>query len=209
MWVSHIGMNFYIQWVSVPYRHEFLYTMVIRPPRVFLLDENTSQRVSLFTGSYHTYLNDFWCKNFQSNLCDHFAAHGDQEQRFSLGAAVQRYSYKLCASILLFRLPSFCSVATAFPLSELSNESSQMYNVGRSFTWMSWFTLLTWHEKDKVAIFANCQLPSNSHPARMCRFFYASSACIYPENRQLNTEIEGGGLKEEHAWPAQVCIDHW
>ena len=36
------------------------------------------------------------------------------------------------------------------------------------------------------------------------RFFYASSACIYPENRQLNTEIEGGGLKEEHAWPAQV-----
>ena len=38
----------------------------------------------------------------------------------------------------------------------------------------------------------------------MSRFFYASSACIYPENRQLNTEIEGGGLKEEHAWPAQV-----
>ena len=37
-----------------------------------------------------------------------------------------------------------------------------------------------------------------------CRFFYASSACIYPEGRQLETEIEGGGLKEEHAWPAQV-----
>jgi len=35
------------------------------------------------------------------------------------------------------------------------------------------------------------------------RFFYASSACIYPENRQLNTEIEGGGLKEACAWPAQ------
>ena len=40
----------------------------------------------------------------------------------------------------------------------------------------------------------------------MSRFFYASSACIYPENRQLNTEIEGGGLKEEHAWPAQVRV---
>ena len=40
----------------------------------------------------------------------------------------------------------------------------------------------------------------------MSRFFYASSACIYPENRQLNTEIEGGGLKEEHAWPAQVRL---
>ena len=38
------------------------------------------------------------------------------------------------------------------------------------------------------------------------RLFYASSACIYPEGRQLQTEIEGGGLKEEHAWPAQVML---
>ena len=37
------------------------------------------------------------------------------------------------------------------------------------------------------------------------RFFYASSACIYPENKQLDTEVEGGGLKEKDAWPAQVC----
>ena len=35
------------------------------------------------------------------------------------------------------------------------------------------------------------------------RFFYASSACIYPEGKQLNTEVEGGGLKEADAWPAQ------
>ncbi|GMH35457.1 hypothetical protein BSKO_03325 [Bryopsis sp. KO-2023] len=35
------------------------------------------------------------------------------------------------------------------------------------------------------------------------RFFYASSACIYPEFRQLETEVEGGGLKEKDAWPAQ------
>ncbi|CAL5225269.1 g8064 [Coccomyxa viridis] len=35
------------------------------------------------------------------------------------------------------------------------------------------------------------------------RFFYASSACIYPENKQLDTEVEGGGLKEKDAWPAQ------
>jgi hypothetical protein len=40
-----------------------------------------------------------------------------------------------------------------------------------------------------------------------CRFFYASSACIYPEGKQLNTEVEGGGLKEEDAWPAQVAKD--
>uniref|UniRef100_A0A7S0VEM3 NAD-dependent epimerase/dehydratase domain-containing protein n=1 Tax=Polytomella parva TaxID=51329 RepID=A0A7S0VEM3_9CHLO len=35
------------------------------------------------------------------------------------------------------------------------------------------------------------------------RFFYASSACIYPEFKQLDTQIEGGGLKEADAWPAQ------
>ncbi|KAG2486870.1 hypothetical protein HYH03_014464 [Edaphochlamys debaryana] len=42
--------------------------------------------------------------------------------------------------------------------------------------------------------------------ARVCgakRFFYASSACIYPEFKQLDTEVEGGGLKEADAWPAQ------
>ena len=49
-------------------------------------------------------------------------------------------------------------------------------------------------------------LPWDAPPscAAGCRFFYASSACIYPEGRQLNTEVEGGGLKEEDAWPAQV-----
>ena len=39
--------------------------------------------------------------------------------------------------------------------------------------------------------------------AGVARFFYASSACIYPEGKQLDTEIEGGGLKESDAWPAQ------
>ena len=36
------------------------------------------------------------------------------------------------------------------------------------------------------------------------RYFYASSACIYPEGLQLHTQVEGGGLKESLAWPAQV-----
>ncbi|KXZ42645.1 hypothetical protein GPECTOR_128g548 [Gonium pectorale] len=35
------------------------------------------------------------------------------------------------------------------------------------------------------------------------RFFYASSACIYPEFKQLDVTVEGGGLKEGDAWPAQ------
>jgi len=39
--------------------------------------------------------------------------------------------------------------------------------------------------------------------ASIKRFFYASSACIYPENKQLTTEIDGGGLKEADAWPAE------
>lgn len=34
------------------------------------------------------------------------------------------------------------------------------------------------------------------------RYFYASSACIYPENAQTSTEVEGGGLREDQAWPA-------
>jgi hypothetical protein len=50
-------------------------------------------------------------------------------------------------------------------------------------------------------------LPTSAPPAAACcRFFYASSACIYPEHRQLETEVEGGGLKESDAWPAQVCL---
>jgi hypothetical protein len=35
-------------------------------------------------------------------------------------------------------------------------------------------------------------------------FFYASSACIYPEGKQLDVKVEGGGLKEQDAWPAQA-----
>lgn len=34
------------------------------------------------------------------------------------------------------------------------------------------------------------------------RFFYASSACIYPEGKQLTTELQAG-LKESDAWPAE------
>jgi len=33
------------------------------------------------------------------------------------------------------------------------------------------------------------------------RFFYSSSACIYPEGKQLKEDI--AGLKEDDAWPAQ------
>jgi len=36
------------------------------------------------------------------------------------------------------------------------------------------------------------------------RFWYASSACIYPEGKQLSEDLDGAsGLKEDDAWPAQ------
>merc|ERR1719333_301350 len=36
------------------------------------------------------------------------------------------------------------------------------------------------------------------------RFWYASSACIYPEYKQLDENLDGAsGLKESDAWPAQ------
>jgi hypothetical protein len=38
-----------------------------------------------------------------------------------------------------------------------------------------------------------------------CRFFYASSACIYPEFKQLETNVS---LKESDAWPAEVTITY-
>ena len=37
----------------------------------------------------------------------------------------------------------------------------------------------------------------------VARFFYASSACIYPEFKQLETNVS---LKESDAWPAEVLI---
>lgn len=40
--------------------------------------------------------------------------------------------------------------------------------------------------------------------AGIVRFFYASSACIYPEGKQLETDLGGNsGLKESDAWPAE------
>jgi len=36
------------------------------------------------------------------------------------------------------------------------------------------------------------------------RFWYASSACIYPEHKQVDENLDGAsGLKESDAWPAQ------
>ena len=46
-----------------------------------------------------------------------------------------------------------------------------------------------------------------SHPLTclFCHFAgYASSACIYPEYKQLDENLDGAsGLKEDDAWPAQ------
>lgn len=47
-------------------------------------------------------------------------------------------------------------------------------------------------------------MPCTTSTSLYCSFFYASSACVYPEFKQLDTTVEGGGLKESDAWPAQV-----
>jgi GDP-D-mannose 3',5'-epimerase len=58
-----------------------------------------------------------------------------------------------------------------------------------------------------VILYNNTMISFNmleaARQAGVTRFFYASSACIYPEYKQLDTEVEGGGLKEVDAWPAQ------
>ncbi|KIZ05142.1 NAD-dependent epimerase/dehydratase [Monoraphidium neglectum] len=58
-----------------------------------------------------------------------------------------------------------------------------------------------------VILYNNTMISYNfleaARQAKVQRLFYASSACIYPEYKQLDVEIEGGGLKESDAWPAQ------
>jgi GDP-D-mannose 3',5'-epimerase len=57
-----------------------------------------------------------------------------------------------------------------------------------------------------VIMYNNTKISMNIiEAARECnvkKIFYSSSACIYPEFKQLNTDLENG-LKEEDAWPAQ------
>jgi len=56
-----------------------------------------------------------------------------------------------------------------------------------------------------VILYNNMMISCNMlEAARVCgvkRFFYAGSACSYPEYKQLDADIEG--LKESDAWPAQ------
>lgn len=54
--------------------------------------------------------------------------------------------------------------------------------------------------RPRLAVQAVC---IRSEGCAVRRFFYASSACIYPEGRQLETTLENGGLREDDAWPAQ------
>ncbi|RWV95804.1 hypothetical protein GW17_00041536 [Ensete ventricosum] len=54
-----------------------------------------------------------------------------------------------------------------------------------------------------LRVMDNClKVTSGVDHMNFCRFFYASSACIYPEFKQLDTNVS---LKESDAWPAEVC----
>jgi hypothetical protein len=51
---------------------------------------------------------------------------------------------------------------------------------------------------------AGVQVAEAARAAGIKRFWYASSACIYPEHKQVNEDLDGAsGLKEDDAWPAQ------
>lgn len=54
---------------------------------------------------------------------------------------------------------------------------------------------------DFLLLFVSCSAWFMFH---CCRFFYASSACIYPEFKQLETS--NVSLKESDAWPAEVRV---
>ena len=66
---------------------------------------------------------------------------------------------------------------------------------------MSWRLLVSARSRGESACGAPRQA-GRSHSHTPHRFFYASSACVYPEFKQDKTEIEGGGLREPDAWPA-------
>ena len=48
------------------------------------------------------------------------------------------------------------------------------------------------------------QVAEAARAAGIKRIWYASSACIYPESKQTDENLDGAsGLKEDDAWPAQ------
>ncbi len=59
-----------------------------------------------------------------------------------------------------------------------------------------------------VILYNNTMISYNmleaSRRNKVKRFFYASSACIYPEHAQLDPK--NPGLKESTAWPAQPQV---
>eukprot|EP00850_Spirogloea_muscicola_P019591 SM000194S04827 [mRNA] locus=s194:220350:222476:- [translate_table: standard] len=71
-----------------------------------------------------------------------------------------------------------------------SNHSVIMYNN----------TMISFNMLEAARLMACRDLITQSL-ADICRFFYASSACIYPEFKQLETDIVA--LKESDAWPAE------
>lgn len=67
------------------------------------------------------------------------------------------------------------------------------------------FRLFSSQSNHSVILYNNAMISFNMIEAARLndvkRFYYASSACIYPEGRQLDTK--NPGLKEADAWPAQ------
>jgi len=55
--------------------------------------------------------------------------------------------------------------------------------------------------KCMLSVLINTHLLMAAKEAGVCRYFYASSACVYAQNKQCTTQLSAG-LKEEDAYPA-------
>jgi len=107
---------------------------------------------------------------------------------------------------LYFKQDEFCNEFQLIDLRTLENclkaceGMEEVFNLAADMGGMGFI-----QSNHSTILYNNTMISFNmAEAARRCgvkRFFYASSACIYPENKQLDPN--NPGLKESDAWPAE------
>jgi len=128
----------------------------------------------------------------------HLAKRLKNEGHYVIAADWQRNEYfkeeEFCNEFLLLDLRSFenCMKAT--------KDVVEVYNLAADMGGMGFI-----QSNHSVILYNNTMISFNMAEAArrngVKRFFYSSSACVYPEYRQ--TDEANPGLKESDAWPAQ------
>ncbi|KAK4527376.1 hypothetical protein GAYE_SCF39G5298 [Galdieria yellowstonensis] len=105
-----------------------------------------------------------------------------------------------------FKQEDFCDEFLLLDLRELQNcikatkDCDHVYNLAADMGGMGFI-----QSNHSVILYNNTMISFNMLEAarrnNVKRYFYASSACVYPENKQLDPK--NPGLKESDAWPAQ------